>query len=102
MTHLSTLAYGTLCTTVTVIDYYNIYHFSTCYQVPSRKKDMSCGEAMKQFREEVPTLSLLGTVHTVRAEKPYTVNDEVQLVCKYLQAYDRGGVKGIDRLYKEG
>ena len=57
---------------------------------------------MKQFREEVPTLSLLGTVHTIHTEAPYDVNEEVQLVCKYLLAYDIGGVEGIDRLCSDG
>ena len=70
-------------------------------QVPSSvEKDVS--NAMQQFREEVPTLSLLGSEYTVRAEVPYKVDEDVQLVCKYLQAYDKGGVKGIDQLYKEG
>ena len=69
------------------------------WQVPSRE-DMSSEKAMKQ---EVPTLSLLGTFHTVRAEKPYTVDKDVQLVCKYLQAYDdnKDGVRRIDRLYRD-
>ena len=60
---------------------------------------------MNQFREEVPTLSLLGTVHIVQAEVPYAVDDDVQLVCKYLQAYDKKDVSGkreIDTLYGEG
>ena len=61
---------------------------------------MCSEEAMKQ---EVPTLSLLGTVHTVQPENPYTIDDDVQLVCKYLQAYDdpRGRGRRIDRLYRE-
>ncbi len=66
---------------------------------------MSPGEALKQFREEVPTLGLLGKQHFVRSDKPYSVDDDVQLVCKYLQAYEKGikekGTKGIDRLYQE-
>ncbi len=56
---------------------------------------MSLEEALKQFREEVPTLGLLGKQHLILSEKPYSVDDDVQLVCKYLQAYEGG----IDRLY---
>ncbi len=62
---------------------------------------MSPGEGLKQFREEVPTLGLLGTQHLISSEKPYSVDADVQLVCKYLQAFDRG-IKGIDRLYRDG
>ena len=63
---------------------------------------MSSEEALKLFYEEIPTLNLLGSTYTVQSEEPYTVDDEVQLVCKYLQAYESGGTKGINRLYKEG
>ncbi len=57
--------------------------------------------ALKQFREEVPTLGLLGEQYFILSEKPYSVDNDVQLVCKYLQAYDTGGIIGIDRLYCE-
>ena len=67
-----------------------------CLQVPFREKDMSSGETIKQFHEEIPTLSLLGAITTIRGEIPYTVDDEVQLVCKYLQAYY---TREIDTLY---
>ena len=64
---------------------------------------MTSGEALKQFRDEVPALGLLGTQHFVHHDKPYTVDDDVQLVCKYLKALRIiGERKGIDRLYKEG
>ena len=63
---------------------------------------MTSGEALKQFRDEVPALGLLGTQHFVHPEKPFTVDNDVQLVCKYLKALQLGGRKGIDRLYREG
>ena len=78
-----------------------LFHL-TVAQVPSREKDMTSKEALEQFREEVPTLSLLGTTYTVHPNTPYTIDDEIQLVCKYLQAYEKGGLRGIDRLYREG
>ena len=49
----------------------------------------------------MPTLGLLGKQHFIRSDKPYSVDDDVQLVCKYLQAYEKGS-KSIDRLYREG
>lgn len=63
---------------------------------------MTPGEAFKQFCDEIPALGLLGTQHFIHSEKPYTVDEEVQLVCKYLHAYKIGGRRGIDRLYREG
>jgi len=63
---------------------------------------MTTGESLKLFGMEVPTLGLLGTKHWVRSEKPFTIDSEVQLVCKYLQAFEKEGIKGIDRLYRDG
>ena len=63
---------------------------------------MMPGEALKHFREEVPVLGLLGTAHYINPDTPYSVDEEVQLVCKYLKALRVGGLKGIDRLYLEG
>ena len=45
---------------------------------------------------------MLGTCHEILSDVPYVVDEEVQLVCKYLKGYHIGGTKGIDRLYKEG
>ena len=63
---------------------------------------MTPEEALKHFLQEVPTLGLLGTPHYIHPDTPYTVDKEVQLVCKYLKALKIGGKKGIDRLYREG
>ncbi len=60
---------------------------------------MSLEETLKQFREEVPTLGLLGEHHFIFSEKPYSLDDDVQLICKYLQAYKKGK---IDRFYQDG
>ena len=59
-------------------------------------------EALKHFQQEVPALGLLGTPHYIHPDTLYTVDEEVQLVCKYLKALQIGGKKGIDRLYQEG
>ena len=63
---------------------------------------MSPGEALKQFCCEVPVLGLIGTQHMIPRDKAYSVNEDVQLVCKYLRALSIGGTKGIDKLYREG
>ena len=59
-------------------------------------------EALKHFQQEVPALGLLGTPYYIDPDTPYTVDEEVQLVCKYLKALQVGGRKGIDKLYQEG
>ena len=71
-------------------------------KVPSRDENMMPGEALKHFQREVPALGLLGTPHYIHPDTPYTVDEEVQLVCKYLKALRVGGTRGIDRLYQEG
>ena len=63
---------------------------------------MSPGEALKQFTTEVPILGLIGTQHMIPRDKPYSVDEDVQLVCKYLRAHKIGGTKGIDKLFREG
>ena len=70
-------------------------------QVPSRN-DMSSDESLEMFYEDVPALGLLGTPHPILFECPFEVDADVQLVCKYLNAFRVGGTKGIDRLFKEG
>lgn len=50
-------------------------------------------------------MQLLGTPHYVHPEIPFTVDNDVQLVCKYLRAYKAslvGNPRGINREYKEG
>lgn len=63
--------------------------------MPSRDKD-NAEEALDLFNSEVPSLSLLGSPHYIDPSIPLTVDPDVQLVCKYLQAYDN---KTINRLY---
>ena len=59
---------------------------------------------MEDFVSEIPIFKLLGAPTLVESTAQYSdVSDpDVQLVCKYLNAYDIGGAKGIDKLYKEG
>ena len=69
--------------------------------MPTRNQRNS-KESLEEFREDFPALGMLGTPYQILPDIPYVVNEEVQLVCKYLKAYSSGGSKGIDRLYKEG
>jgi len=61
-------------------------------------------EFLEDFLSEIPILRTLGTAELVESTAQYSVksNPDVQLVCKYLKAYETGGEKGIDRLFKEG
>ena len=63
---------------------------------------MNAEGSLHMFLEDLPALGVLGTPHVIHGEVPYVVDEEVQLVCKYLKGYRIGGGKGIDRLYKEG
>lgn len=77
-------------------------------QVPSRERSITSAEALDLFYADVPTLGLLGARYDVHTDTPYSVDDDVQLVCKYLQALktevvvDSKKIKVVDRLYKEG
>ena len=72
--------------------------------MPSRNLSSNADVFLKDFISEIPIFKLLGTPTFVESTTQYSdVSDpDVQLVCKYLKAYDNGGEKGIDKLYKEG
>jgi hypothetical protein len=55
-------------------------------------------ENLEVFFREVPVLQLFGSARVIDREVPYDIDEDVQLVCKYLKAYDQ---KKIDRLYTE-
>lgn len=63
---------------------------------------MTPSEALEHFRHEIPALGLVGTPHFIEPDTPYTVDAEVQVVCKYLKAYSSKGSHSINRLYREG
>ena len=58
--------------------------------------------SLKQFCDEVPVLALIGEKHPIYMDEPYSIDKDVQLVCKYLRRFDVGGTRGIDKLYNEG
>ncbi len=53
---------------------------------------------LTHFKEEIPALGLLGTPQHIGPGCDYSVDEDVQLVCKYLKAYDS---EAIDTLYNE-
>lgn len=68
-------------------------------QVPAKELECNLKKYFKEFTEEVAVLGLLGNPHEVDASTKYTVDADVQLVCKYLRAYDE---PTINRMYQEG
>lgn len=52
-------------------------------------------------------MELVGSPHYIYPDTPFDVDKDVQLVCKYLQAYDgydrytNGNVRKINRLFRE-
>ena len=79
--------------------------FQSCIQqVPARSLSPNPNDILEDFLSEIPILRTLSTAEKVESTAQYSVesNPDVQLVCKYLKAYETGGEKGIDRLFKEG
>ena len=68
-------------------------------EVPSRDLTMTPEKMLEQFCGDIPILGLLGSPHQISSETPFNIDEEVQLVCKYLKAHKEGR---IDCLYKEG
>ncbi len=59
--------------------------------------------SLELFFQDVPSLRFIGSKKYIPPETPFEVDADVQLVCKYLQAYKlKSDInKGIDKLYKE-
>ena len=47
-------------------------------------------ENLAVFFGEVPVLQLIGSTQLIDSSIPYDVDEDVQLVCKYLKAYEEG------------
>ncbi|KAI6653727.1 hypothetical protein LOD99_3231 [Oopsacas minuta] len=64
---------------------------------------------LENFLNLVPILKFIGKKKLIQANKPYQINHEVQLVCKYLRAMEefrsrkgKNSQIGINTLYQEG
>lgn len=67
--------------------------------MPSSDIDIEPDSSLEHFWKKVPTLQFVGTPYRVDSNYKYRIDDEAQLVCKYLQALQSGS---IDMLFKEG
>ena len=67
-------------------------------QIPSRSAEVNPLTDLEHFKMEMPVLGLLGTPVAIEHTSKFSITDEVQLVCKYLRAYE---TKRIDVLYRE-
>lgn len=66
--------------------------------------DLEPAQSLSQFLEHVPVLGLVGNKEYVDPKRQYSIDDGVQLVCKYLKAFEtfeENGKNGINKLYKE-
>ena len=70
-------------------------------KVPSRGQQVQPVDALSKFLEDIPTLNLVSNKEFVEPNRPYVLDDDVQLVCKYLKAFEVGGKNGIDKLYRD-
>ena len=66
-------------------------------EVPSMPGQDEAHTALVSFQDHVPCLKYIGTKHHVTANDPLDVDDDTQLVCKYLKALTHGN--RINRLY---
>ena len=58
-------------------------------------------ESLELFCKEIPVFKLVENRKHITYEIPYTIDPDVQLVCKYLNAYEcrEDARRGIDKLY---
>lgn len=68
-------------------------------EVPCHSIDQEPQQALEQFCEEIPLFNTFGTPLLVSQQIPFSVTPDVQLVCKYLKAYQDGR---IDNVLTEG
>ena len=68
-------------------------------EVPCGSLDQDSNDALQLFCNEIPLFNVLGSPHLVPDEIPFSVTMDVQLVCKYLKAYQD---QRIDALIEEG
>lgn len=72
-------------------------------QVPVTNSNIEIQDNFKEFQILLPVLTLFGE-HVIVGDEPYDVDEEVQLVCKYLKAFDTrkpNGERVIDTLYED-
>ena len=76
------------------------YYSYFLLQIPSISNDPQTN--LSTFQELIPTFYFIGTERHIDSSIPYVVDDDVQLVCKYLWALDEEERRpgwGIDKLF---
>ncbi|XP_019857334.1 PREDICTED: uncharacterized protein LOC109585637 [Amphimedon queenslandica] len=73
-------------------------------EVPSLHNDPQSN--LNTFKELLPTFNFIGAPKHISSSWPYKVDDDVQLVCKYLKAYkaeqeNPGTREGINKLFND-
>ena len=75
-------------------------------EVPCGSLVQDAKEALNLFCEEIPLFNILGSPLLISDEIPFSVTKDVQLVCKYLKAYEDGRIDTLiteeDEDIKEG
>ena len=68
-------------------------------QIPSRATNEAPHETaahyLEQFKNEVSALALLGRPVHIGPSYEYRIDEDVQLVCKYLRAYSNGRINTL-------
>lgn len=67
-------------------------------QIPSQSAEVDPLKNLERFNSEMPVLALLGSPVPIEHTSKFSIAAEVQLVCKYLKAYE---TKKINKLYRE-
>ncbi|KAI6653840.1 hypothetical protein LOD99_3342 [Oopsacas minuta] len=73
-------------------------------EVPSRPGVTNSLVNLEDFKKEIPIFNIMGIPHLIGDDVPYEIDQDVQLICKYLQAYTdylNKKSRGINRLYDE-
>ena len=71
-------------------------------EVPSQIGSGTPKESLANLIEEIPALGIVGEPCPIDQKTKYTIDADVQLVCKYLNAYQtykKNGRGGINQLY---
>ena len=66
----------------TIIEYF--YNFITALQIPAWHEEAN--ESLKMFNEIFPAFHYLGEVKHIHSHVPFDVDENIELVCQYLQA----------------
>ena len=67
-------------------------------EVPSHISNGKDAPCLDRFLARLPLFKYVGKKQEVNRHGPFDVNDDVQVVCKYLKAYDETGKKGKKRI----